>query len=98
MEEEGVELLPLDQVSAINNASSDFGNVSYTLPSIHPVFKIDAEGPNHTPLFEKAAGTQSAHVATLRSARVLAKTAATMYLNSNLYEQAWKEFKKGKPQ
>ncbi|KAG2222283.1 hypothetical protein INT45_006962 [Circinella minor] len=98
MEEEGVELLRPDQVSAINSASSDFGNVSYTLPSIHPVFKIDAKGPNHTALFEEAAGTPSAHIATLRAARVLAKTAATVYLDSDLYEQAWKEFKKGKPQ
>ena len=98
MEEEGVEFLPDEQTSAISSASSDFGNVSYALPSIQPVFKIDTKGPNHTTLFEKAARTQSAHVATLRAARALAKTAATIYLTPDLYEQAWEEFKKGKPQ
>ena len=36
--------------------STDMGNVSHLVPSIHPVFKIGTEVPLHTKGFAKAAG------------------------------------------
>ncbi|KAI9491888.1 hypothetical protein BDB00DRAFT_831063 [Zychaea mexicana] len=98
MEEEGVKFPTSEEAGSISMASSDFGNVSYVLPSLQPVFKIDTSGPNHTHEFAKAARTKQAHQATLRASQCLAKTAAEMYLNPAMFEKAWKDFRKGKPQ
>lgn len=45
------------------SASTDFGNVTFELPSIHPGFVIPTVigGGNHTPAFTSAARTQEAH-------------------------------------
>ncbi|KAJ7612453.1 hypothetical protein DFH06DRAFT_1015155, partial [Mycena polygramma] len=57
-------------------ASTDFGNVSYALPALHPGFAIPTEpnGGNHTIGFTKAAATQEAHDATLLVTKGLAHT------------------------
>ncbi|KAL8292357.1 hypothetical protein RQP46_001823 [Phenoliferia psychrophenolica] len=52
-------------------ASTDFGNVSYEIPALHPVFAIPCglgEG-NHTVGFAKAAGLADAHRLTLDAAK-----------------------------
>ncbi|KAI0923499.1 hypothetical protein AcV5_009025 [Taiwanofungus camphoratus] len=56
------------------SASTDFGNVTYALPSLHPGFAIPTQpnGGNHTPQFTQAAGTPEAHAATLAIAKGLA--------------------------
>ncbi|TEB36562.1 hypothetical protein FA13DRAFT_1622993 [Coprinellus micaceus] len=53
--------------TAGTTASTDFGNVSYALPSLHPAFAIPTSpnGGNHTPGFAQAAATQEAHDAML---------------------------------
>jgi len=54
--------------------STDFGNVTYELPSIHPSFAIPTKpnGGNHTIGFTEAAKTEEAHEATLQVAKGLA--------------------------
>jgi len=54
--------------------STDFGNVTYELPSLHPAFSIPTEpnGGNHTPQFAAAARRKEAHEATLVVAKMLA--------------------------
>ncbi|KAL1747608.1 hypothetical protein HDZ31DRAFT_61085 [Schizophyllum fasciatum] len=54
------------------SASTDFGNVSQALPSIHPTYAIPAERGNHTPEFEKAAATPAAHAAAMQMTKALA--------------------------
>ncbi|KAI0631377.1 amidohydrolase [Trametes polyzona] len=56
--------------------STDFGNVTYALPALHPVYSIPTEpnGSNHTPQFTKSAATKEAHEATLKVAVGLAAT------------------------
>lgn len=61
-------------------------------------FAIGTTAANHTVEFTKAARTEQAHAYTLRASRCLAKTAASIYLNEDLYNQAVADFKKGKPQ
>ncbi|KAI0046993.1 amidohydrolase [Auriscalpium vulgare] len=58
-------------------ASTDFGNVSYALPAVHPTYNIPAApgAQNHTAGFTKAARTLEAHAATMLTARMLALTA-----------------------
>jgi len=54
--------------------STDFGNVTYELPSIHPSFAIPTQpgGGNHTTGFTIAARTEEAHEETVRVAKGLA--------------------------
>ncbi|KAF8493198.1 hypothetical protein F5888DRAFT_1636684 [Russula emetica] len=59
------------------SASTDFGNVSYALPALHPIFSIPTpeNAKNHTPGFAQGARTEAAHSAALRTAALLARTA-----------------------
>src|SRR5690606_29898663 len=69
--------------------STDMGNVSHVLPSLHPNFRIpvaDGQG-NHTRSFEEAAGTPEAEDAMLQAARVLALTALEAYTSATFREE-----------
>ncbi|MFQ5382598.1 MAG: M20 family metallopeptidase, partial [Dehalococcoidia bacterium] len=74
--------------------STDMGNVSYVVPSIHPMFGIPVtEGAgNHTPGFTACAATPEAHAAALRAAKALALTALDLYEERQLLESAKAEF------
>ncbi|KZT07145.1 amidohydrolase [Laetiporus sulphureus 93-53] len=55
-------------------ASTDFGDVTYALPALHPGYSIPSlpNGGNHTPQFTEAAGKLEAHKATLITIKGLA--------------------------
>ncbi|KAI0643864.1 hypothetical protein C8Q79DRAFT_914998 [Trametes meyenii] len=65
---------PIDYVYGISSASTDFGNVTYALPAIHPSFAIPTLGGNHTKEFTQAAATKEAHNACLKVSQALALT------------------------
>ncbi|KAI0672431.1 hypothetical protein C8Q78DRAFT_971806 [Trametes maxima] len=65
---------PIDHVYGISSASTDFGNVTYALPAIHPSFAIPTSGGNHTIAFTQAAATKEAHYACLNVSQALALT------------------------
>jgi amidohydrolase len=77
-------------------ASTDMGNVSYVVPSIHPMFGIPTEAANHTPGFTAAAASPEAHRAMLRASTALALTALDCYLKPALLETAKEEFRNTK--
>jgi len=56
--------------------STDFGNVTYELPSIHPSYAIPTvpNGGNHTAAFKDSAATEEAHKATLTVTKGIAVT------------------------
>ncbi|KAI0299325.1 hypothetical protein BC826DRAFT_967166 [Russula brevipes] len=58
------------------SASTDFGNISYALPALHPIFSIPTPGgaKNHTAEFARGARTETAHANALRTAALLART------------------------
>lgn len=62
-------------------ASSDMGDVCHTVPSIHPIFRIDSVGPNHTKEFSDAAGHPSAQPPTLVAAKAMALTCLDILLS-----------------
>lgn len=62
--------IPVGRTST--SASTDFGNVSQTLPCIHPSYCIPTEQGNHTPEFAKAAATPAAHKAAMQITKALA--------------------------
>jgi hypothetical protein len=78
----------------IAGASSDMGNVSYAVPTIHPTFAIPCPPGvgNHTPGFTAAAATPEAHAATIRASKGLAFTALDLYLDPQLLAAAQAEF------
>jgi amidohydrolase len=73
-------------------ASTDMGNVSYVVPSIHPMFRIPTTAANHTAGFTGAAATPEAHRAMLRASTALAFTALDAYLRPDVLQRAVSEF------
>ena len=68
--------LGLQFAKATNNfsASTDMGNVSHVVPSIHPLYSIGGAAVNHTKAFTAATNTPRAHQATLSVAKAMALT------------------------
>ncbi|GBM33833.1 Peptidase M20 domain-containing protein 2 [Araneus ventricosus] len=73
--------------------STDMGNVSRIVPSIHPMFDIDTKAPNHTKEFAEASGHPKAQVATLAVAKALAVTALSLMRCPEILEEVKKKFK-----
>ena len=65
-------------------ASTDMGNVSQLKPSIHPLFRIKTDGPNHTYEFTNAAIHSDNQVPTLNAAKSMAMTAIDVICNPEL--------------
>ncbi|KAI9056288.1 hypothetical protein FKP32DRAFT_1447792 [Trametes sanguinea] len=65
---------PVDYELGISHASTDFGNVTYAMPALHPSFAIPTLGGNHTIAFTEAAASKEAHVACLQISQALAMT------------------------
>ncbi|TDL15653.1 hypothetical protein BD410DRAFT_796184 [Rickenella mellea] len=74
--------------------STDFGNVTYELPAIHPSFAIPTQpnGGNHTALFTDAARAPEAHKATMTITKGLALTGFRALDDDAFYESVRKAF------
>lgn len=84
----GREFVPYEQALKFGAGSTDMGNVSYRVPSIHPMMAVAP--PNvviHNPEFEKWAGSEKGDQAAIDSAKALAMTAAGFLLSPGLQEQ-----------
>ncbi|KAF9224770.1 hypothetical protein BS17DRAFT_48559 [Gyrodon lividus] len=64
----------IDYEWGIASASTDFGNISYLMPGLHPGFSIPTlpGGGNHTRAFTDAAATDAAHEACYNISKALA--------------------------
>ena len=76
----------------LSTGSSDMGNVSQAVPSIHPNFGVGQLIFNHTPEFTAAACTDAAHEAMLQTAEALAMTAVDVALDRDLLRRAKEDF------
>jgi len=84
----GITLTP--PVPGVYLGSSDIGNVSGRVPSIHPFVAIMGEdGSDHTPEFAAAAASERAREVLLAAAQALACTAADVLLRPGLRKAAW---------
>lgn len=73
--------------------STDMGNVSRVMPSIHPYIAIAPEGtPGHSTAFRDAAATPEAHKNALAAAKALALTAIDVLTDPSLLNAARAEF------
>ncbi|KAG9336273.1 hypothetical protein JZ751_002620 [Albula glossodonta] len=77
------------------SGSTDFGNVSYVVPGIHPYFYIGSDALNHTEEYTAASGAEEAQFYTLRTAKALAMTAVDVLLRPDLLKEVKEEFAQG---
>ena len=85
--------LPAGVISETIAASTDFGNVSYRVPGIHPLIKIAGlDTALHTPEFAEAAGSPEAERAATDGAYGLAVTALDLLLDDDLATAVKEEF------
>ncbi|HLM64387.1 MAG TPA: M20 family metallopeptidase [Acidimicrobiales bacterium] len=69
--------------------STDMGNVSYEVPSIHPMIEVAPSGvPIHTPEFAGFAGGPEGDRAVIDGAKALAWTVADLWLDAGLVDLA----------
>ncbi|CBQ72232.1 related to amidohydrolase [Sporisorium reilianum SRZ2] len=77
-------------------ASTDFGNITYALPSLHAEYAIRLEDPrtqgNHTVGFAAAARTDEAHERTKEAALGIAVTAARVLVEREFRDAIWDEW------
>ena len=73
--------------------STDMGNVSYAVPSIHPFYSIGSTAPNHSHGFTTAAATDIAHKKTLIAAKAMAMTAIDVMSNPDTLKLIKEQFK-----
>ncbi|XP_029982744.1 peptidase M20 domain-containing protein 2-like [Sphaeramia orbicularis] len=78
------------------SGSTDFGNVSFVVPGIHPFFYIGTEAPNHTEEYTEAAGAEKAQLYTLRTAKALAMTAVDVVCCPDLLRRVREDFSQAK--
>jgi len=71
-----------------STGSTDMGNVSWVVPSIHPTFNVGAFAINHTEGFTKVCATDAAHEAMVQVAQALAMTGVDVVLDPDLLRQA----------
>ncbi len=88
----GVRASDLDRPGSGGFGSTDMGNVSHVVPSIHPMYAIPTEAGNHTPGFTAAAATDAAHDSTFTAAKALAQTALDWLTNAELRDAAQADF------
>ncbi|KAK6385595.1 hypothetical protein LTS17_001164 [Exophiala oligosperma] len=94
MERQGVPFRPAyEQKMDRECFSTDMGNVTYVVPSIHPTFEIVSPGGSiHTADYAAAARTQDAHDRTLRCGRAMASTALQVLADDDFAAAVRREF------
>ena len=80
-----------------SRGSTDMGNVSHVIPSVHVQYSIDCKAVNHSHAFTTAAITETAHKKTLIASKALAMTAIDVLCNPELMEKVKEDFKKSHP-
>ncbi|GAB3896911.1 amidohydrolase [Kibdelosporangium lantanae] len=87
----GITMTPPDP--GVFLGSSDIGNVSVSVPAIHPFLAImDSTGSDHTPEFAAAAASEQARQVTLAAADALGRTVVDLLTQPELVTAAWAEF------
>ncbi len=69
------------EMKDVTTGSTDMGNISQVVPSIHPSFGVGAPALNHSPEFTAAAVTDAAHENMISVAKVLAMTGVDLALS-----------------
>lgn len=73
-------------------ASSDMGDVSHVVPSIHPTYSIGTRAVNHSSEFAQASNTAEAHLSTLITAKSMAMVALDLMHDEDFLKKAKEQF------
>ena len=96
--EQSLQRLGLDPVEGVpweNAGSTDMGNVSHVVPSLHPTVGIaPAEVAGHSQQFLEAANSLRGYQAMVDAAKALAMTGADLLADPSLVEKAKAEFRR----
>ncbi|KAF9508839.1 hypothetical protein BS47DRAFT_1397454 [Hydnum rufescens UP504] len=81
-------------VSGAAGGSTDFGNVTYELPTLHPSFAIPTaeNGRNHTRQFTDSAATKEAHAIEISVAKCIALTGLRVLIDGDFYARLREAF------
>jgi len=79
----------------VPGASTDEGDVSYEVPSLQAVYKIETKEPNHNPEFTKAAETEEAHVRTMVVSKSLALVGVDFFTQEEFRSEVKRNFQTG---
>ena len=80
----------------VAGASTDMGNVSYLVPSIHPMLAVAPKGVSlHTPEFAGHAISEAGTKAIMDGAKIMAMTAIDVWASASLRDQMRVEFGDG---
>lgn len=79
-------------LSGIAGASTDAGDVSHAVPTIHPMFALSTTAALHSADFQKAAGTQDALDRALTAAKSLALTCLQVMRDRRVLQKIKDEF------
>ncbi|XP_045198069.2 xaa-Arg dipeptidase-like [Mercenaria mercenaria] len=90
----GIEFETNEEKKRKFGGSTDMGNVSHVIPSIHPKFYIGTSVSNHSKEFTVAAGDMKAQKYSLDIAKALAMTALEVYHKPDLMNQIKIDFNK----
>ncbi|XP_066468721.1 xaa-Arg dipeptidase [Tiliqua scincoides] len=88
----GMEFISDNNLNGLSG-STDFGNVTFVVPGIHPYFYIGSEALNHTEQYTTAAGSEEAQFYALRTAKALAMTALDVIFKPDLLEKIREDFR-----
>ncbi|XP_077514296.1 peptidase M20 domain-containing protein 2-like [Amblyomma americanum] len=75
-------------------STSDVGNVSHRMPTIHPVYRIESVTFNHTAEFCRASGTRQAQECALVVGKALALTAFDLLCDPSHLDKAKEDFER----
>ncbi|XP_029451284.1 peptidase M20 domain-containing protein 2 [Rhinatrema bivittatum] len=89
----GIEFTTDERVLNGTSGSTDFGNVTFVVPGIHPYFYIGSDALNHTEQYTEATGSKEAQFYALRTAKALAMTALDVLLKPDLLEKVREDFR-----
>ncbi|XP_053699573.1 peptidase M20 domain-containing protein 2-like [Synchiropus splendidus] len=92
----GIDFTTDEEVLTHASGSSDFGNVTFVVPGIHPYFSIGSDALVHTEEYTPAAGDVKAQFYTLRAAKALAMTALDVLMCPELLQKVKQEFTEAK--
>lgn len=89
-------ILTSEYLAGTGGGSTDMGNLSYLVPSIHPMLQVAPSGVSlHSAEFAEYTAGDAANAAILDGAKIMAMTAIDMWLSDSLQAQVHQAFGSG---
>ncbi|NQV96626.1 MAG: M20 family metallopeptidase [Acidimicrobiaceae bacterium] len=89
-------ILTAEYLAGTGGGSTDMGNLSYLVPSIHPMLQVAPAGVSlHSAEFAEYTAGDAANAAILDGAKIMAMTAIDMWLSDSLQAQVHQAFGSG---